>query len=126
MKLCHHSRVSRQGFTLIDVLIALLVLTLGLLSAIALTMSGVRESAQAIGMATAQSTARSALNDPSLVDAAKGFNDTEVSGFFNGYYVKRKILQKNVSDGIDLVEVRVFWGDSGQELAGLVSMAISR
>lgn len=126
MKHCQYSHVSQRGFTLIDVLIALLVLTLGLLSAIALTLSGVRESAQAIGMATAQSTARTALNDPSLVDATKGFNDIAVSGFLNGYYVKRNILTQDVSPGLDLVEVKVFWGDSGQELAGLVSLTMTK
>ncbi len=111
----------RRAFTLIDVIIALLLLSMGLLSVLALTTIGTRESHIAVGMATAESTARTALVDPALVDAAKTMADSPVTGFLNGYYVERTILQA-MSHSVDLVQVNVFWGESGQKLAGLVSV----
>ncbi len=104
----------RSAFTLVEVLIALIILSLGLLSVLGLVLAGSREGKAAMALATAYSTARSVLYDPAILDAA---------GYVNGYYAVRTIEETAVTSGvtIDLVRVRVYWGENGAELAGLTS-----
>lgn len=115
-----------HAFTLIEVLLALLLLGLGLLSVLGLTLAGTRDATRAMAMATAYSTARAALYDPALLDAGATLADPSVTGYLNGYFVVRTIEQTAIIPGgsgaVDQVRVNVYWGNSGTSLAGVNSL----
>lgn len=115
----------RSGFTLVEVLLSILLLGLGLLAVLGLTLSGTRDATQAMAMATAYSTARSAMYDPKAIDPTKTASDATVTGYLNGYYVVRTIEESlplpSGGGTTDRVRVDVYWGNSGDALAGLTS-----
>ena len=117
---------NRGAFTLIEVLLALLLVGLGLLSVVSMTVWGTREATKAVAMATAYGTARSALYDPTAVDSSATVSSPSVSGYLNGYYVIRTIESSSflpASGGtIDRVRVDVYWGNDGEALAGVSSL----
>lgn len=117
-----HSR----AFTLVEVLIAMLLVGLGLLAVIAMTVMGTREAVKAVAMATAFTTARSALYDPALLEGGASLSTAEVSGFLNGYFVVRRILDSSAIPAaggtVDRVRVDVYWGSDGVPLAGVTSL----
>lgn len=108
----------RRGFTLVEIIVALLILSVGLLSVLAMTLAGVRSSVDVIGLATAQATARAALYDPGLVESGKTRADASASGPLNGYFIERTSAVATMGHMYD-VTVRVYWGESGKELAGI-------
>lgn len=116
----------RTAFTLVEVLLAMLVVGLGLLAVVAMTVWGTREGTKAIAMATAYSTARTVMYDPTLVDAAATVADPSVTGYLNGYFVVRTIEHSSSLPGsggtIDNVRVDVYWGNQGEALAGITSL----
>lgn len=111
------------GLTLVEIIISLLLLAFGLLGVIALTLAGTREADIAISRSTAFATARSALNDPQSIDPSALISSSKITGFMNGYYVQREILQANASPTADLVRIQVYWGETGDEAASLVSLS---
>lgn len=120
-----HTPGLRTAFTLVEVLLALLLVGLGLISVLAMTVWGTREGTKAIAMATAYSTARSALYDPVIIDPAATLSDPNVTGYVNGYFVIRTIEHSSTlpaSGGtVDHVRVDVYWGNDGEALAGITS-----
>jgi Tfp pilus assembly protein PilV len=90
----------RKAFTLIEVMAALLTLTIGVLSVVALLLYGVRAASRAQGHATGMLTAYTVMVDP-LPDGALDWNDDGPAatfqvgaqrrsrGFLNGYFVTR-------------------------------------
>lgn len=115
----------RHAFTLIEVLVALLMVALGLVSVISMTLWGTREGTKAIAMATSYGSARTALYDPSTIDSSASLGSPTVSGYLNGYYVVRTIESSSIMPAsagtIDRVRVDVYWGNDGESLAGLTS-----
>jgi Tfp pilus assembly protein PilV len=99
---------SRRGFTLLEVMAMLLVLTLGLLSAIALFLYANRVAVKAQAASTAMATAIALAYDgapfldadqaPAWTSSGSWPNRTS-SGYLNGYYVTRS----EHSDSADIV-----------------------
>lgn len=85
----------KRGFTLIEVMAALLVLSLGILSAIGLVVYGMQLAKVSVGKATGMATAMSVAVDhkPLLPSGAfwtpsAGFAGTS-EGYVNGFWVER-------------------------------------
>lgn len=132
------SRATREaGFTLIEVLAILLVLTLGLGSVVALVAVGRRQAGLAQMRLTGTQTAMTVLNDRAplgrTADAADADGDgwtgtgsfswtgaytLESSGTINGFWVKRTETSTAndilaVKRRLAWVTVEVFWGTEG-------------
>ena len=109
-------KVYRAGFTLIEVLAIILVLVLGMFSAVALLRYGVQLSRDAQASALAMPTAMTILRDvhpigvPSTEFESAGSGTWE--GYVNGMWVRRKIFDQDVkgSQTFATVQVEVFWG----------------
>jgi prepilin-type N-terminal cleavage/methylation domain-containing protein len=116
---------NRRAFTLIEVLLALLLVSLGMGSVLTMTVWGTRESTKAVALATAYSSARSALYDPAIIDAAATPDSPNVTGYLNGYYLIRTIESSETlpaSAGVlARIRVDVYWGNDGEALAGITS-----
>ncbi len=88
---------ARSGFTFIEALACLLVVTLGLAAAVALTMYAAIIGARSQAKATAMSTALSVTCDPAPLMHSTGEQWTSAGasgvgtarGWVNGYYVVR-------------------------------------
>lgn len=109
---------TRRGFTLVEVMACLLVLTVGLTTAAGLifyAMHLVRAShGQSIGMATAMT----ALADPSPLstDPSLSPSGATTSGYLNGLWVERRESDEISLGGNDasvLVSVDVYDGNGG-------------
>lgn len=82
----------RQGFTLIEVLAALIILSLGMASAIGMVMYGVQVLKLSIGRASGMATAMSVAVDASplrLADDPWTTTGGTTKGYMNGYWVER-------------------------------------
>lgn len=110
---------ARSAFSFVEVLCVLLVLSIGMLSAVALLRHGVRLSQQAQSASLAYPTARSLLYDaePDGVYASDwpATVSDSMQGFVNGMWVKRTVSDKQVRGKVTFATVRVevFWSDSG-------------
>lgn len=112
-------RVPRsRGFSFLEVLCVLLILTLGMLSAVALLRYGLRLSQAAQSASLAYPTARSLLHDAKpLGVAAADWSSPSAStwqGYVNGMWVKRTVADQTVVGDLIFasVTVEVFWSDS--------------
>jgi len=84
----------REGFSFVEILACLLVLTLGVTAAVGMVMYGVLIAARAQGRATGMATAMSVAYDPTplLPSGATWTSSTgsgEASGYINNVYVVR-------------------------------------
>jgi len=141
----------RDGFTFVEVLILLVVITIGLVGAIGLITYGTRLSSKAqgelIGMATAVSvamdpqprlpadTAANWTYTPYAFDAG-GIATSTATGFINGLYVQRTETSKDPQDIIArspggqvyarsaLVEVTVYETIGGAEVASFTTRIV--
>jgi prepilin-type N-terminal cleavage/methylation domain-containing protein len=114
---------NRSGFSFVEILCVLLILTVGLLSAVSLLRQGVRLAQDAQATALAYPTARTLLYcaKPLGVDPSEWTRSGSVwQGYVNGVWAKRTILnQDTVGDTTyATIKVEVFWSDSsGRALA---------
>lgn len=122
--------VRRSGFTFVEVLAVLLVVTIGIGGVVALVMYGARKSSRAQAAAIAMATAVSVAHDPtpavaldwtpaSIAMDADNPEPAESRGYVNGLYVVRTessvaadIVARSAVDGrvharSVLVEVRI-------------------
>jgi prepilin-type N-terminal cleavage/methylation domain-containing protein len=93
--------VARSGFTFIEVLACLLVLSLGIASAVGMVMYGVVLATRAQGRATGMATALTVAVDPAPLlpkgsTWSGGGGREEARGYINGYYV---IRHETLGDG---------------------------
>jgi hypothetical protein len=116
------------GFTFIEALACLLVITVGLASAVALTMYSAIIGARSQAKATAMSTALSVTCDPAPLMHSAGAQWTSAgssgigtsSGWVNGYYVVRVESAGSspmVGFASDPVSVDVYDGVRGELVA---------
>lgn len=108
------------GFTLIEVMASLLVLSLALAGAIALIQHGLRMASLAAGRSTGMATAVSVAMDAApLLDADATWNGS--SGYINGYYVIREEKRDGLLPGNGLgsaaVKVTVYESVNGVQVA---------
>lgn len=120
----------RGGFTAIEVLATLLVLSSAFVGAIALVMYGSRLASQAQTESTAWCTAATAAIDPEPLNALSWtVVGSTASGYLNGYYVKRTVdASAGVNTGINdrRVTVNVFEVQGGREVARIVRYELCR
>jgi hypothetical protein len=88
-------RGSRGAFTFIEVLACLLVLSLGIASAVGMVMYGVLLATRAQGRATGMATALTVAADatpllPAGANWTGGPGREEARGYINGFYVVRR------------------------------------
>lgn len=140
----------RSAFTLIEVLVILLVITLGLAGAISLIAYGARLSSQAQGEAIGMATAISVATDPlprlpadmtaSWTYTPYDFDGTgtmtsTAQGFVNGVYVTRtetslpadviaRAADNRVFARSARVDVTVYEGISGAEIASFTTRIV--
>jgi prepilin-type N-terminal cleavage/methylation domain-containing protein len=127
--------MSRSAFTFIEVLVSLLVLSIGFTAAVGVARYGVAISQDAISASLALPTARAVLADARLDETATdGATRTAAvldwtragqvwTGNVNGLYVRRTIVgpvqrpASSVALAFATVRVEVFWsGDSGRSI----------
>jgi type II secretory pathway pseudopilin PulG len=132
-------QTGHQGFTILEVLAALLLFTFGILSTIALTMRALTISYQAQSQSTGMATALTALYDASpggrppdttsdwVTDSVIGMPgpsgnySVQVKGYLNGLYVSREEYS-TTADVIDeksrwvFVKVHVWIAQNGDEV----------
>lgn len=100
---------TRRGFTLLEVMGSVLVLSLGLASAIGMVLYGLHLAKLSMGKATALATAMTVAVDPSPLQS--GWTATvpgTTKGFLNGYYVERtEGLPTIIAGGITTADIRV-------------------
>ena len=122
--------MSRRAFTLIECLAVMMVLVVGLLSAIAVIRYGVRLARDAQAAALAMPTAMTVMRDVrplgvTATDFAPAGTDAW-QGYVNGMWVRRTIYDKEVKGGqtFATVHVEVFWGsESSRALSMTERMA---
>jgi len=102
-------RQRRSGFTLIEVLACLLVLTLGLTAACGLVFYGLRLVRNAHGKTIGMTTALTVLVDPTPLrtDPTLSPSGPTTSGYLNGLWVVRTESAATPIDGIGGVLVAV-------------------
>lgn len=111
---------SQRGFVFIEVLATILVLAVGLVSAVALTRYGVRLAREAQAAALAEPTARSVLADTAPLGVPVGdFASTAADvweGYVNGLWCRRTVADKSTNGGLTFatVTVEVFWSGEGE------------
>lgn len=121
----------QRGFTALEVLATLLVLSSAFVGAIALVLYGSRLASQAQSEATAWCTAATVAIDPQPLDGLDwSISGHVASGYLNGYYVKR-IADPSVgtaTSGIAdrRITVGVFEVQGGREVARLVRYELCR
>jgi prepilin-type N-terminal cleavage/methylation domain-containing protein len=112
-----------RAFTLIEVLAALIILSLGLASAIGLVMYGMKILKLSIGRATGMATAMTAAVDAApLHPAGDPWTTTGgvTKGYLNGYWVERVETDRRVlTAGMEssVVHVDVFETSKGRCVA---------
>lgn len=112
--------MTERGFTFIEVLATILVLAIGLVSAVALTRYGVRLAREAQATALAEPTARSLLADTAPLGVPAGdFASAGAStweGYVNSLWCRRTVSDKSVTNGLTFatVTVEVFWSGEGE------------
>lgn len=81
------ARHGDRGFTFVEVISCVLVITVGLMGAVALIVLGISKSVGTQAAATAMATATSAAVDETLLTAQGG---GLYEGYLNGYFVRRQ------------------------------------
>ena len=108
------------GFSFVEVLCVLLILTIGMLSAVALLRYGVRLAKEAQSAALAYPTARTLLYDaaPDGVDPSDWttVNADTREGFINGLWARRTVSDRQVRGNLTFatIKVEVYWSDTGE------------
>ena len=108
--------MKRNAFTLIEVLAIVLVLVIGMFSAIALLRYGAQLARDAQAAALAMPTAMTVLRDTHPIGVPSSDFDSAGGGtwegYVNGMWVRRKIFDKESRAGVTFatVQVEVFWG----------------
>ncbi len=113
-KLCGEAEGSREGFSLIEVLLAVLVLGLSLVAFFGALGDGVA----IVASASQYETARTLMNRLELMEPLdlEDLDEGEDSGFFDGEYRNfrwRRIitLEGKEEDELYRIETRIEWGD---------------
>lgn len=106
------SRVAGSAFTLIEVLASVLVLGLGLLSAVGLLLYGLQLAKLSMGRATGIATAMSVAIDPTPILPDDPLWTVTVpgttTGYLNSYWVERREgAETVVAPGITAADVQV-------------------
>ena len=101
-----------SAFTLIEVLASVIVLSVGLCSAIGLMLYGLQLAKLSMGRATGLATAMSVAVDPTPIQPADPLWTVAVpgttSGYLNGYFVKRvEAAATVIAAGMTASDVRV-------------------
>jgi len=114
------------GFTLIEVLACVMVLTMGLISACGLTLYGLRLVAKSRAQTLALATATAVLVDPSPLstDPSLSPNGASTSGYLNGLWVVRTEVDPVILDGSAklrsvTVNVDVYNGQNGDAVLSM-------
>jgi prepilin-type N-terminal cleavage/methylation domain-containing protein len=122
----------RSAFTLIEVLAALIVLSLGLASAIGLVMYGMQLSRVSISRATGLATALTVAVDPQPLyrgtDPWITANGVR-KGWVNGYWVEREEVDRRViTPGVEscAVHVDVYDTNLGQCVASYTERVVKQ
>lgn len=101
----------RRAFTLIEVLASLIVLTLGLASAIGLVLYGAQVLKQSLGRSTGMATAMTVAIDTDFLHKADGAWTTSggvSKGYLNGYWCERQETDVRVlAPGVQSAAVHV-------------------
>ena len=79
-----------QGFTLIEISTAILVLVVGMVSALTLIMTGLDWGKDVRYQTVAIETVRAALYDADIIEDGQPHTAAEVKGYVNGFYVVRR------------------------------------
>lgn len=120
------------GFTLIEVLAALIVLTLGLLSAVGLVVYGIHLAHLSIGRTTGMATALSVAVDARPLpppDPLWTVSGAKITGYINGFWVEREesdILPLGPGLVSVTVHVDVFETMRGKPLASVSTRIVRR
>jgi Tfp pilus assembly protein PilV len=118
----------RSGFTLVEALACVLVLSIAILAGIGMLLYGTVQAERAQSLATAMATAQTVAYDPQPLVAAPAvwpaatLGPNEIAGWLNGYYVRRREGRTDaVSGSPDIhgtpVHVDVFIGQNGALVA---------
>lgn len=125
-------RLGIRGFTLIEVLAALIVLTLGLLSAIGLVVYGIHMAHLSIGRTTGMATAMSVAVDARPLpppDPLWTESGPLTTGYINGFWVEREESDVHpLGPGLVsmTVHVDVFETMRGNRLASVSTRVVRR
>lgn len=100
------------GFTLIEVLAAVIILSLGLVSAIGLMLYGLQLAKVSMGRATGMATAMSVAVDPTPLLPANPLWTVSIpgttKGYLNGFWVERtEGAAQTIAPGITAADVDV-------------------
>ena len=117
--------MSRRGFTLIEVLAIVLVLTIGMFSGVTVLRYGVALARDAQASALALPTATTVLRDlkplgiPTSDFVPAGAGTWE--GHVNGMWVRRRVFDQVVTGGqtFATVQVEVFWSADSSRILSL-------
>jgi prepilin-type N-terminal cleavage/methylation domain-containing protein len=106
------------GMTLIEILAAVLVLSVGFMAAIGVARYALRLTRDSIGASLAVPTARTVLADirmqgPAVLDLTTVGGVT--TGYINSLYVRRTVVDLSTfgADTFATVKVEVFWSGTG-------------
>jgi len=128
---------ARRGFTLVEVMSALLVITIGMAAVVGMVAYAVILANRSQAASTAMATALSVLDDPTPLrrldwihtQAALPGGSGESRGSLNGYYVVRhEQVSGAVADGLASARVQVEVYDTlgGRLVASVVSRQVQR
>ena len=110
-----HLRRSR-GFTLLEILIALIILTVGIVAIVGLFSSGLAGSVDVENMAIAMNLAQRRMEEINNLDFDTGIvSETKavVSGFSN---FQREVVVSEPETDLKQVTVNVYWSYKGDEI----------
>jgi len=102
---------NQNGFTLIEVLVTLAILSIGLLGMAALTIEVIRSNAQSRAYAEATILAQDKLEEIKRIGYGYNRSDPEVIGRFTRQPFPS--AENNPEDGMKEVAVRVSWNSIG-------------
>jgi len=130
-----HRPAQSRGFTLVEVLACVLILTLGLAAATSLMFYGLRLAAKAHAKSIGMATALSVLVDPAPLQPANplwSVSGNTVTGYLNGLWVQRTagpaIPLGDAGSGLQAVTVTVsvYDAQNGRETASVIRRLIIR
>lgn len=127
----------RRGFTLVEVLAALLVITIGMAAVVGMVAYAVLLANRSQAASTAMATALSVIDDPLPagrsdwlhVQAPITGGNGDSRGTLNGYYiVRREAVSAGIADGLasSRIEVDVYEGLGGRLVASLATRQVKR